>query len=84
MTLNLYEHVEDVAARVDCLLHDAEHKDSGARIASIMQDPVAFARLWRDKQVLIDTARRIDPEGKSPAWAEVAGVARPPQTPEST
>lgn len=70
MSLNLYEGIEEFDMRVDCLLHDAEHKDAGAMMARAMGDLTAVDRLLTDRDLLVAEALCIDPDKKSPTWKE--------------
>lgn len=56
--------------KVDRLLHDAEHADSGAMMAGVMKDDAAFSRLHAKKVSLLAEANALDPEHTAPAWSE--------------
>lgn len=68
--LNLHADIPDVNERVDRLLHDAEHKDSGAVMARMMKDLAATDRFLTDRDLLVAEALCIDPERAAPAWRE--------------
>jgi hypothetical protein len=62
-----------IQRRIDRLLHDAEHKDSGAKFArSLPGDrPLEAAeRMERDRDQLIAKALALDPDRKAEAWGE--------------
>lgn len=54
--------------KVDQLLHDAEHAESGGEMAARMNDEAAVNRLYAKWEGLIAEANKIDPEHKAPAW----------------
>jgi hypothetical protein len=60
----------EMHAKVDQLLHDAENAESGARMAAIMNDRAAVARLHAKKMNLIAEANVLDPNHAAPAWSE--------------
>lgn len=55
-------------AKIDRLLHDAEHADSGAMMAGMMRDFAAEQRYRAEQRRLLDEANRLDPKHTAPAW----------------
>lgn len=71
---------DSLERRIDRLLHDAEHKDSGAKFARSLrgyQHEEAAERMERQRDELIAEALRLDPERKAEAWQETSleGIA---------
>jgi hypothetical protein len=61
----------EIEVRVDRLLHDAEHKDSGAKFARSLRGIMhveAAERLERDRDELIAEAIKLDPDRTCDAW----------------
>ena len=56
--------------KIDRLLHDAEHADSGAMMAGVMQDHEAKRRLIAKAANLRAQALALDPERTAPSWEE--------------
>jgi hypothetical protein len=56
--------------KVDRLLHDAEHADSGAMMAGVMRDHGAQRRFIAKRDNLVAEARALDPKRESPSWVE--------------
>lgn len=57
---------------IDRLLHDAEHADSGARMAGVMRDTEAALRLTRKRDDLIAHAHSLDPHHVEDAWRDTS------------
>lgn len=58
-------------ARIDRLLHDAEHKDSAATFArNLMRQPDKAREFEQERDALITEANRLDPNHTAHAWAE--------------
>lgn len=57
-------------ARVDRLLHDAERKDAGARLARQMRDFDGAEHLEKERDQLVAKALEIDPDRTADAWSE--------------
>jgi hypothetical protein len=61
---------EERDAKVDQLLHDAEHAEAGAGFANRIGHHGEAANMVRKSIRLRDEAKALDPEMKAPAWAE--------------
>lgn len=62
-------------AKVDRLLHDAEHAKSGAMMARMMVGRIEGAaedaeRMMAKYHALLNEAQSIDPRNEAPAWEE--------------
>jgi hypothetical protein len=60
----------EIHAKVDRLLHDAEHAKSGAVMAGMMGDAEAVTRLRAKHAALLNEAHAIDPKETASAWAD--------------
>lgn len=60
----------EIHAKVDRLLHDAEHAKSGAMMAEMMRDGEAAQRLRAKHAALLNEAHSIDPKETASAWAD--------------
>lgn len=60
------------AHKVDRLLHDAEHADSGARMAGMMCDYPAKKKYEAKRRRLIAEAHALDPQHRCDAWEEAS------------
>lgn len=56
---------------LDQLLHDAEHADSGARMAAMMRDTAAFEEFQNKRNALLARALEMDPSMESGEWEEM-------------
>jgi hypothetical protein len=56
--------------KVDRLLHDAEHAESGARMARIMRDYGMQVEYEKKRDGLIAEAQALDPNREADAWQE--------------
>lgn len=61
---------QEMHAKVDQLLHDAEHAKSGEMMARMMNDREAANRLYAKRTHLLNEAQNIDPKKTAPAWSE--------------
>lgn len=59
-------------AKVDELLHDAEHADGGADFAAMMGDAASVASLRAKCARLVAEVLAIDPQRLAPAWKETS------------
>lgn len=61
---------EELHEKIDRLLHDADHTESGAMMARVMRDRGAELSCIEKAAALLGEANRLDPQHTAPAWEE--------------
>ena len=60
--------MSDRDEKIDRLLHDAEHAESGAQMADMMRDRPNALLLYEKARKLRADALALDPKKEAPAW----------------
>jgi hypothetical protein len=69
----------EIEERVDRLLHDAEHKESGAVFCeTLVREPDRAREFRAERDALIAEAERLDPGHTTRAWKDATGLGSSP------